>query len=445
MKRVLSGVVVATLVGLMSPGAAFAAGPATRVVDDDGVQCANAAFRSIGAAVAAANPGDTVRVCPGVYRERVDVGKPLRVVGQPDAIATVKCVAEAWSSTDTVDPTMFPVLEPPDGEVASLLRLQADGIEVAGLVVQGQADSVGPDIYAPAIQADAAYGGHWIHHSLIQNNTLGVELGSNGTVLSRVDHNCLRGNDWAVANQRYATSNVRVDHNEAFRTRYIPFEVGTPAGGSDPRFIRDARFDHNQSVESGFAAYLVQRAQSVRLDHNTVEGATQTGVDIRGENSDITVTDNRLTGTSTTAGAGVGVLAPFENVPQPSLRIVIAKNVIRSFAYGVRLGPNAQNSGTQILDNLTESNRAVGILIGQSNTKALVQGNVANNNLYGIRTGVAPVRDNTFVGNSMHSNSATDAFELNFETQPDGSITLSNTWQNNRCDTDSPSGTICGR
>ena len=35
LKRVLSGVVVPTFVGLMSCGAAFAAAPATRVVDDD--------------------------------------------------------------------------------------------------------------------------------------------------------------------------------------------------------------------------------------------------------------------------------------------------------------------------------------------------------------------------------------------------------------------------
>src|SRR3954454_18606987 len=160
MKRVLAAAAAATLVTVLSPAAAMAAAPTTRVVDDDGVQCGNAAFHSVAAAVAAANPGDTVQVCPGTYRERVDVTKPLRLIGQRDAVSAVRCVDEAWSNTDAVDPTVFPVLEPPDPQPGSLLRLQADGVEVAGLVVQGQADLVGQeDIYAPAIQADGSHAG----------------------------------------------------------------------------------------------------------------------------------------------------------------------------------------------------------------------------------------------------------------------------------------------
>lgn len=42
--------------------------------------CGNAAYSTIGAAVAAASPGDTVVVCPGTYREDVVVGKAIRLV-----------------------------------------------------------------------------------------------------------------------------------------------------------------------------------------------------------------------------------------------------------------------------------------------------------------------------------------------------------------------------
>jgi hypothetical protein len=319
---------------------------------------------------------------------------------------------------------------------------------VAGFVVQGQSDLRDTDTYAPAIQADGANAGHRVHHNLIQNNTLGVELGSNGSALSQVDHNCLRGNGWAVANQRYATSNVRVDHNETSMTRYIPFEILGPTGGSSgPQYVRDARYDHNRTVGSGFAAYLVQRAQTVLLDHNTVEGAGESGIDIRGGVTNITVTDNRLSGTpDNTAGVGVGVLAPFTAAPEPSVGVVIAKNVVTSFLHGVRLGLNAQTSGAQILDNVTQRNRAVGILIGRTNTKALVQGNVADNNgVYGIATASPPVRGNVIVRNSMHGNTTSDALEATVETHPDGSVTLGNTWQGNSCTTDSPVNTICGK
>src|ERR1019366_7500792 len=44
--------------------------------------CEHATFTSIGAAVAAANPYDTVIVCPGTYAEDVQVTKPLQLMGR---------------------------------------------------------------------------------------------------------------------------------------------------------------------------------------------------------------------------------------------------------------------------------------------------------------------------------------------------------------------------
>jgi parallel beta-helix repeat protein len=48
-------------------------GPNMYIVDNDRVQCPNAAFTSIQAAVAASGPGDQIKVCPGVYNEQVDI------------------------------------------------------------------------------------------------------------------------------------------------------------------------------------------------------------------------------------------------------------------------------------------------------------------------------------------------------------------------------------
>jgi parallel beta-helix repeat protein len=46
----------------------------TYIVDDDHLQCPNAAFTTIQSAVAASGPGDLIRVCPGIYQEQVDIG-----------------------------------------------------------------------------------------------------------------------------------------------------------------------------------------------------------------------------------------------------------------------------------------------------------------------------------------------------------------------------------
>ncbi|HEX7128100.1 MAG TPA: nitrous oxide reductase family maturation protein NosD [Thermodesulfobacteriota bacterium] len=43
-------------------------------------------YRSIGAAVEAARPGDTVRVAAGLYRERVVIDRPLALLGEPGAV-----------------------------------------------------------------------------------------------------------------------------------------------------------------------------------------------------------------------------------------------------------------------------------------------------------------------------------------------------------------------
>ena len=70
MKRFVSLAVLGAAVFSLSAGSAFGA---TLQVDDDGAQCPNADFTSVQAAVTAASPGDTVKVCPGTYEEQVRI------------------------------------------------------------------------------------------------------------------------------------------------------------------------------------------------------------------------------------------------------------------------------------------------------------------------------------------------------------------------------------
>ncbi len=50
-------------------------------VDDDKVECPEAGFNTIQAAVDAAMSGDTIEVCTGTYDEQVEIAKPLSLVG----------------------------------------------------------------------------------------------------------------------------------------------------------------------------------------------------------------------------------------------------------------------------------------------------------------------------------------------------------------------------
>ena len=69
----------AAIVGALVASAASAA---VLKVDDDGAQCATAAYTTIQDAVSAAAAGDTIKVCPGTYGGQVVIAKSLRIKGK---------------------------------------------------------------------------------------------------------------------------------------------------------------------------------------------------------------------------------------------------------------------------------------------------------------------------------------------------------------------------
>ena len=89
--RLALAAAAAALVISASPAAA-----AQQTVDDDGADCPAADHTSIQAAVTAAAPGDTIRVCAGTYQEQVQIpaGKDgLKLFSTPKRAATIKAPA----------------------------------------------------------------------------------------------------------------------------------------------------------------------------------------------------------------------------------------------------------------------------------------------------------------------------------------------------------------
>jgi hypothetical protein len=84
MRKLSVALVVVAMALLMAPVPALATPPSTLVVDADGFgaigDCGNTttpAYPTIGLAIATANSGDTVDVCPGTYPESPDITKSL--------------------------------------------------------------------------------------------------------------------------------------------------------------------------------------------------------------------------------------------------------------------------------------------------------------------------------------------------------------------------------
>jgi hypothetical protein len=170
-------VLAAALLGLMVVGAPGEAAT-TRVVDDDGfaspTNCndpTTPAYPTISAAVAAASPGDTIKVCPGLYAEQVNVNKNnLTLLGAQAGV-------DARTRPFVPDPTTQSIIDHPCGPV----QFTADNLELNGFTVQG---STLPDpCFLSGIWSNPGFsgtsGGFKILYNIVQNNISGIELDSN--------------------------------------------------------------------------------------------------------------------------------------------------------------------------------------------------------------------------------------------------------------------------
>ncbi len=366
---------------------ATTADAATLVVDKDGEQCGNAGYQSISAAVAAADPGDTVKVCPGLYAESVLVDKPdlkLTAEGRP----TGDCYDPA---PEPADPTRQAIVSAPHDRA---LDLRSDRITVTGFVVQGSQQGIG---------SDQNFSGYRVSHNLVQQNTLGAVFGGSGQRLSRLSHNCFRQNGSgpvgagvfsAAANLGAELRNGRIDHNSFYANNFA-----IRLGGGD-----ETRVDHNRSLADGV---FIRPAftQALEITHNRVG-----------------------------QGPGPGI-SFFRNpaFPQPNANTVVSHNVIENRgSHGIVAGPNTL-TGSLISHNTLTGNTLDGINLQAGNTGNQVEQNRADRNgSDGIHAQGAT--GNAFLRNRMSGNAEHDAHDDN---RP------ANQWAGNRCDTDLPDGTIC--
>ena len=474
--------------GTVVPAVATAdSAPNVVVVDDDGVQCPQADTTSLQDAVDQVRDGGMVRVCPGRYTEPVTIDHQVRLQGEVGAVASLDCLDPAPKQSTDLDPSRFAILEPDPLEAAdetTPLRIEADDVEVSGLVVQGMTDDT-PEhpvptlsFYDAAIAVTDSASRVRLHHNLLRDNTLGIELGA---PQGRVDHNCMRDNDFAVANQRYHLVGARIDDNTTFRTTILPLEIGWTYAGTT-----DVQIDHNLSVEDlSLRVYWVEYAVRPRIEANEVQasrsgvvlrlssGAVVSGNEIRagvvglavtrntdadvvdnhvttaaqgvtlgGGNVHVTVARNEVTGSASGGAYGVMLLPP---APAPvNEDITIEDNTVWGLngtpGSGVVVNRGAVKPGSLVRRNVVSGNPGDGIVLGPDIDGLRVSANVANGNgVDGIRLEVG-ASDNVLEDNVALGNGSADARDLSSGA---GATTVLNQWLRTTCVTDVPAGAIC--
>jgi hypothetical protein len=135
------------------------------VVDDDKVQCPNAAFSKIQDAVDAATAGAVIRVCPGNYAEQVAIHKPLTIAADSGAVLMPGTMQQ--NTTSLLDGAPL---------AAAILVAGATDVTIEGLIVDGANNGVAecsPRIFGIAFQDASGE----ISHVAIRNFKLGTGLG----------------------------------------------------------------------------------------------------------------------------------------------------------------------------------------------------------------------------------------------------------------------------
>jgi parallel beta-helix repeat protein len=261
------------------PATALSASHAQLVVDDDKVECPQAGFTHIQAAVDAASPGDEIHICKGIYVEQVSIHKPLDIDADNGAILMPSAMQANTISLLTAAPFATAVL------VAG-----TTGVSISGLTVDGANNGLSqcaPDLIGITFQNASGA----LDHVAVRNFKLSMTLDG-----------CQSGNGIFVQSGNGGVSNVVIDHCT----------------------IHDFQKNGITANEEGTVAII---RRNVVTGLGPTNGAAQNGVQI-GFNAEGSILDNIVTN---------NVWAPCTAVATCA---AVATNILVTHADGVEVSGN---------------------------------------------------------------------------------------------------------
>jgi nitrous oxidase accessory protein NosD len=320
-------------------------------------------YPTIQAAVAAADPGDRIRVCPGTYAETVVVNQKLTIEGAKAGVDARWRTGTKGESIVTLD------ADHPDPAAADgLVQLGADGITWDGFLV---ADN----ILGAGISTSKDASGYQIRNTIFNDNGLGLYLHSKGERKTSVRNNRFHANNEfeqpGAGTGIYSELGVRCvliadnlfeQHNEA--GILFADSVATQ---------QCIRVERNKSIDDHtFAAFYA--SSHLRLVANTVRSDRSgppmpdlepgSAIFIGARNKDVVVAHNQI---KSTDGNGIDVRdsTPTERGPAPPEKVDIRKNKVRNAKlHGIDIDVDASTAKQYVVRGNLASRNGVGIHIG---------------------------------------------------------------------------------
>ncbi len=352
-----SAALALAVMGIWTASPAGAAIPAgATVVGADATACGGTTpdFTTISAAVAAASPGATIYVCPGVYNESVVITKQLTLLGAQNGVA-------ADDPTVRTDPSAESVIDAPviaSGATATspIEYSAAVGGTVNGFTLEGGTGTDG-NAY-PGIMAlyGSGTGSFTFVNNILTDNGEGMQFftGATSVPTSVVSYNRFVKNNNDPADGKSGSgiflsngvpNNLTISHNY-FDDNDGNGDINTtgagsgcysgPPSGDDAQnvVINDNTSVHDDGFENNFAVMFCTDGAKVTDNTVTYTDASDQQADsaiyLGGGDTDLTVSGNTLTGGA--GGAGVSFNSDF--YPQGTGN-VISDNTISGHSNGI--------------------------------------------------------------------------------------------------------------
>jgi parallel beta-helix repeat protein len=301
------------------------------VVGHDRARCGGADFSSIQAAVDAADPGETILVCPGTYNEWVVItkddlrllakGKPGDVVldGQdamgtsctPTSTAAVHCAAFLLDNAHGNLIEGFVVRRYWEagiwlrrGSSGNTIRNNVttesphhDGIQVAGSndnVIEHNVAIDNPVANACGINIAGGSAGNLVRHNRLVNNEWGIQIVGTATATTRdnvIFNNTSLGNRGNGIRNLAFTSGTVIAENHAVHNGFMPSPLTSPPGGVNTAagiriasgtgiVVRRNQASHNRLVD-----VLEEAAATATFEHNRCGTSSPDGLCHRSRSS----------------------------------------------------------------------------------------------------------------------------------------------------------------
>src|ERR671936_1511030 len=352
-----------TAVGIDSAAAVALPDPppgTTLIVDDDHMQCPNATFTSINAAVTAAAPGDTIKVCPGIYSENVIVNKQLTFLGQTQA-SDGRCANPVTPDRKHDSVVQYPNAPGTGANGGSAgFSVQASGVVIDGFIVEPLTGTGGPTQDGDGVYSSQAVSGTVVQNSIIQHNARGVHLFSDGLTESVVRMNCIRDNNLGPSNTLTGQgiyldidfSNGLIEHN---------FTTLNGSAAMNLYISSDVTIRYNKSLADSsavaiFASSLDIPKGPIEVVYNLATQATGSTFFIGGANDDLHIIDNDLRN-GAFSGIRFSDLTFVGPLLAPSLNVEVRNNQVqRMGSSGVRAGGQSAASPALIDSTLARNN-----------------------------------------------------------------------------------------